>query len=273
MTGEKKSMLVISPWEPPACGIASHTYNLVAHWTKTYDVHVLTSGETTGEENADGVHVWRNLGEEYEKSIAEINPVWIYMAFPISPYVRGRHIHHIHLVLEYALHRAQGPLRRRSLRAWFCCDLVARRLLCRYTDGVNAHNEPTRYRLEGFFGTSDTDMAPQGAPQLPAVNRDTSLARSMSQSGLALAVVDRVNVYKGVDDNLRGWWGGPEDLATLLVDLAGEGMQGRKSRLKASRRRAAGRTGTRTGRDTRKVYERMLKTKKSAGRMVVTRSP
>jgi glycosyltransferase involved in cell wall biosynthesis len=88
VSNARPTMLVISPWEPPACGIASHTYNLVAYWGETYDVHILSPGNKAEAENRDGVHVWRSLGGDYQQLIRNINPTWTYMAFSISSFGR-----------------------------------------------------------------------------------------------------------------------------------------------------------------------------------------
>jgi len=145
--------------------------------------------------------------------------------------LRGRRVHHIHWVHEYALHWARGPRRRRLLRAWFHLhlhmlklsgtrivwtahnvlpheqifddDAAGRRLLCRYADAVIAHNEATKTRLEERFAAETVDVIAQGVTPLPQVDHAALRAACAPADRLVLAVVGRINAYKGVDDTLR----------------------------------------------------------------------
>jgi glycosyltransferase involved in cell wall biosynthesis len=84
---------VITPWAPPACGIAAHGAHLIRAWGTHHEVHVIApgNGAQTQETIADGtrVYVWRVLGAgkcAIEDAIGEINPTWTYGSFAISAY-------------------------------------------------------------------------------------------------------------------------------------------------------------------------------------------
>jgi len=145
--------------------------------------------------------------------------------------LRGRRVHHIHWAHEYSLHWASNAASRRLLRAMFWLhlkmlkatrtrivwtahnvvpheqifddDRAARRLLCRHTDAIIAHNEETKRQIEELFDAAEVTVIAQGSTPLPAVDR--AAARQLVDAGdeLVLAVVGRINPYKGVEDMLR----------------------------------------------------------------------
>jgi len=104
---------VITPWAPPACGIAAHGAHLIRAWGARYEIHVIAPGNSgsTDEIVADGarVHVRRVLGAgrgAIEDAIETINPTWTYGSFAISAY--GGAVFHAATAFKAAA--GHGPL-------------------------------------------------------------------------------------------------------------------------------------------------------------------
>lgn len=106
-------LAVITPWAPPACGIAAHGVHLIREWSKRYEIHIIApgNGEVVQETIADGIdlQVRRVLGAgstAIEAAIAAIDPAWTYGSFAISAY--GGAVLRAAKAFEFAAKR--GPL-------------------------------------------------------------------------------------------------------------------------------------------------------------------
>lgn len=104
---------VITPWAPPACGIAAHGMHLIREWSKRYEILIIApgNGETVQETTVDGVNVQvRRVLDAgsgaIESAIATIDPVWTYGSFAISAY--GGAVLRAAKAFEFAAKR--GPL-------------------------------------------------------------------------------------------------------------------------------------------------------------------
>jgi len=83
---------IITPWAPPACGIADHTEKFIAEWGKIHEIHVIAPGKGGSQEIESGgakitLHRVLDAGKSrIEVIFAEIAPVWTYASFAISAY-------------------------------------------------------------------------------------------------------------------------------------------------------------------------------------------
>jgi glycosyltransferase involved in cell wall biosynthesis len=160
--------------------------------------------------------------------------------------LRGRRIHHIHWAHEYSLVWTKTPATRRLMRLLFATHLWvlkrcgtkvvwtahnllphetifddevrARKTLVRYADAVIAHNEHSKQEIEARFGARDVHVIPQGATPLPAVEN----GRRNPSGVLSLAVVGRINHYKGVEEVLEAVALAARDGVSIHLTVAGE---------------------------------------------------
>ena len=89
---DRERLLIVSPYPPPADGIGEHTRALSREWSKTYEIHILTTGRG-GVEHAEiegrPIRIWRVLSRNrnhIRTCIWNIAPTWGYIQYTISSY-------------------------------------------------------------------------------------------------------------------------------------------------------------------------------------------
>jgi glycosyltransferase involved in cell wall biosynthesis len=89
----QEAVLFISPYPPPADGIASHTRNIARELLGKYEVHIIAPGTTGSERVQESLVVHRILNQDDSEIIEQINnidPKWVFCQFAVSALGSGR---------------------------------------------------------------------------------------------------------------------------------------------------------------------------------------